>query len=100
MTDEIERLYYSIGECAEMIGVEQTATIRFWEQTFNVFPAHRSRKGDRKYTVPEIALLKVIAQACKELKLTTVKRLLDEGGEERLQEVVDSLKRKDAALEN
>lgn len=94
---QIERLYYSIGEAAEMIGVEHTSAIRFWEQEFQLIPV-RNRKGNRKYTVDEISLMKVISEAVKELKLTTVKRLLNEGGEERLQEVLNVLakKKKDA----
>lgn len=98
MTDEVERLYYKIGEVAEMIDVENTSLIRFWESELDLRGPHRSRKGDRRYTVPEIAFLRTIREASRDLHLTTIKRLLKEGGEERLQEVVDSLKRKEDDL--
>lgn len=92
MTDEVERLYYQIGDAADMLHVAPSA-IRFWEKEFEL-DCHRNRKGDRRYTVPEVAFLKLISEAVEDLKIETVKRLLKEGGEERLQEVVDKLKEK------
>lgn len=87
---EIEKLYYSIGEVAEMIGVDNTSKIRFWEMELEI-DGKRNRRGERSYTVDEIALLALIRKAAVDLAIASIKRLLDEGGHDRLEEVVNTL---------
>ena len=41
---EIEKLYYSIGEVAEMFNVAPSL-IRFWESEFEVIQPKKNRKG-------------------------------------------------------
>lgn len=96
---DIERLYYNIGDVREMIGADATSQIRFWEDEFHL-ETKRGHSGNRKYTMEDIALLKLIKQAVKDLHIATVRRLLFEGGEARLQEVVDSLAKKKAHAAN
>ena len=43
---EPERLYYSIGEIAEMFKVN-TSLIRFWENEFEILQPKKNKKGNR-----------------------------------------------------
>ena len=45
-----EKLYYSIGEVAEILG-ESTSLVRFWSDSFPEFVRpERNKKGNRKFT--------------------------------------------------
>ena len=56
----MERLYYSIGEAAQVIG-ESTSLVRYWTNEFDRhFNVKRSSRGDRKYTAEDIDTLKQI----------------------------------------
>lgn len=45
-----EKLYYSIGEVAAILG-ESTSLVRFWSDTFSDFVRpERNRKGNRRFT--------------------------------------------------
>lgn len=56
----MEKLYYSIGEAAEIIG-ESTSLVRYWSNEFDKhFKLTRSSRGDRKYTAEDIDTLKQI----------------------------------------
>lgn len=56
----MEKLYYSIGEVAEILG-ESTSLVRYWSNEFSShFKLKRSAKGDRKYTAGDIETLKQI----------------------------------------
>ena len=56
----MEKLYYSIGEAAEIIG-ENTSLVRYWSNEFaKHFKLTRSSRGDRKYTAEDIETLKQI----------------------------------------
>jgi DNA-binding transcriptional MerR regulator len=61
----VERLYWSIGEVAEEMGVN-TSLIRHWEKEFGMIRPKRTGRGDRQYTRKEIALLKRIQELVKE----------------------------------
>ena len=43
VAEESLKLYYSIGEVAEMFGVN-TSLIRFWEKEFDVIKPHKNKK--------------------------------------------------------
>ena len=45
------KVYYSIGEVADMFGVN-TSLIRFWEKEFDVIKPHKNKKGNRQFTPP------------------------------------------------
>ena len=62
---EVKKLYYSIGEVADMLGVSQSL-LRFWEKEFDNIKPRKNKKGDRLYTDKEIDKLKVIYHYVKE----------------------------------
>jgi DNA-binding transcriptional MerR regulator len=50
---KLTKLYYSIGEVAEMFNVN-TSLIRFWEKEFSIIQPKKSKKGNRMFTVKDI----------------------------------------------
>lgn len=52
--NELTKLYYSIGEVAKMLNVN-ASLLRFWEKEFNIQIAKKNKKGNRLYSVKEIA---------------------------------------------
>ncbi|HBG23635.1 MAG: MerR family transcriptional regulator [Bacteroidetes bacterium GWF2_41_61] len=106
---KIEKLYYTIGEVAEILG-ENTSLVRFWAQKFPEYikPA-RNKKGNRLFTADDVTNFRLIHYLVKERGMTlegASKRLKDNksgvdrrvdvveilsGIKERLKEVSDSL---------
>ena len=77
---KIEKLYYTIGEVAELLD-ESTSLVRFWAQKFPEFikPA-RNKKGNRLFTADDVANFKVIYHLVKERGMTldgALKRMKD-----------------------
>ncbi len=62
---EIEKIYYPIGEVAQMLKVS-TSLIRFWEKEFDILKPRKNRKGDRLFTKKDIENLKIIFHLVKE----------------------------------
>jgi DNA-binding transcriptional MerR regulator len=62
---KIEKLYYSIGEVAELFEVNPSL-IRFWEKEFDVLKPKKNRKGDRMFTQVDIGQLRLIYHLVKE----------------------------------
>lgn len=62
---EIKKLYYTIGEVAEMFDVN-TSLIRFWEKEFEVLKPKKNKKGNRLFTEEDLVNLKVIYSLVKE----------------------------------
>ena len=62
---EPERLYYSIGEIAEMFKVN-TSLIRFWENEFEILQPKKNKKGNRLFTPEDLSNLKIIFHLVKE----------------------------------
>lgn len=65
----LTKLYYSIGELAEMYEVNQSL-IRYWEKEFTEFNPGKNRNGVRKYTKKDIELFDQIFQLIKVKGLT------------------------------
>ena len=65
----IEKLYWSIGEVAEQLGVN-TSLIRYWEKEFGTLKPKRTDKGDRLYTKKDIEQLQRIQHLVKEQGFT------------------------------
>ena len=88
------KLYYSISEVAEEIGVSETL-LRFWEKEFPELKPKRAGRGIRQYTKEDIAQLRLIYHLVKERGMTLTgarKRLKDNReGTERNFELVDRL---------
>lgn len=49
----INKLYYSIGEVADMFEVN-TSLIRFWEKEFSIIRPKKNKKGNRLFTPKDI----------------------------------------------
>lgn len=91
---KIEKLYYPIGEVAEMFGVT-TSLLRYWEKEFDILKPRKNRKGNRLFTKVDLENLKIIYHLVKEkgytlegakMKLKTGKEDLQEN-----QKIIDSL---------
>ncbi|WP_320052214.1 MerR family transcriptional regulator [uncultured Acetobacteroides sp.] len=91
---KVEKLFYSIGEVSEMLGVNPSL-IRFWEKNFTIIKPQKNKKGNRLFTVKDIETLKLIYHLVKEKGMTlegAQKRLKDnKEGEDRSFEVIDRL---------
>lgn len=79
----VEKLYYSIGEVAEMLNVP-VSTVRFWENEFDVLKPMKNKKGNRMFTPSDIKNLKIIHHLLREegMTLAGVKRKLSGKWEE------------------
>lgn len=62
---ELTKLYYSIGEVAEMFDVN-TSLIRFWEKEFSAIKPKKNNKGNRLFTVKDIVTIDRIYELVKE----------------------------------
>jgi len=80
---KVEKLYYPIGEVAEMLG-EPISTIRFWENEFDVLKPMKNKKGNRLFTPSDIKNLKIIHHLLKDegMTLSGAKKRLSEKWEE------------------
>lgn len=66
---EIEKLYFSIGEVAEMFSVAPSL-IRFWESEFDIIKPKKNRKGNRQFTKEDIDSVRTIYHLVKEKGFT------------------------------
>jgi DNA-binding transcriptional MerR regulator len=66
---EIEKLYFSIGEVAEMFSVAPSL-IRFWESEFDIIKPKKNRKGNRQFTKEDIDNVRTIYHLVKEKGFT------------------------------
>lgn len=98
---KIEKLYYSIGEVADMFKVN-TSLIRYWEKEFDIIKPKKNKKGNRFFTQNDIENFHLIFHLVKERGMTLkgAKQKLKENKEDtennftvvsRLQEIKDLL---------
>ena len=78
----IEKLYYSIGEVAEMFEVN-VSLIRFWEKEFDILKPKKNKKGNRMFSAKDLDNLKIIYHLVKERGYTL------EGAKKKLKENKD-----------
>jgi DNA-binding transcriptional MerR regulator len=64
-----EKLYYTIGEVAEMFAVN-ASLIRFWEKEFDAIRPTKNKKGNRLFTATDIKTFKTIHNLVKERGFT------------------------------
>ena len=64
-----EKLFYSMGEVAEMFDVN-ASLIRHWESQFSVIRPKRNKKGNRLFSPQDVENLKVIYHLVKERGMT------------------------------
>ena len=65
----IEKLYYSIGEVADMFEVN-ISLLRFWEKEFDILKPKKNKKGLRKYTQKDIEIIEKIYHLLKKQGFT------------------------------
>ena len=76
---EIEKLFYPIGEVAQMFDVS-VSSIRYWEKEFNILKPKKNKKGNRMFTKKDIENLRIIYHLTKERGFTL------EGAKKKLRE--------------
>ena len=67
--DKLTKLYYSIGEVAELFDVSKSL-IRYWETEFSFLDPKKNKKGDRRFTKENIRQLQIIHHLVKERGFT------------------------------
>jgi DNA-binding transcriptional MerR regulator len=65
----IEKLFYPIGEVAQMYNVN-VSLIRFWENKFDILKPKKNKKGNRMFTKTDLENLDVIFHLVKERGFT------------------------------
>lgn len=66
---QTDKLFYAIGEVAEMFDVN-TSLIRFWEKEFDIITPRKNAKGNRLFTNKDIQNFKLIFHLVKEQGMT------------------------------
>lgn len=89
--EELKKRYYSISEVAAMFEVS-TSLIRFWENEFEVLKPHKNAKGDRRFTLDNIAQMRQIYHLVKERGFTL------QGAKQELRNLHDTGKKKAEVL--
>lgn len=64
-----EKIYYSMGEVAEMFDVNQSL-LRHWESKFDCLRPHKNKRGNRMFSAEDIEKLKQIYHLVKERGMT------------------------------
>jgi DNA-binding transcriptional MerR regulator len=93
---KIEKIYYTIGEVAELFEVNPSL-IRFWETEFDILNPQKNKKGNRLFTKKDLNNIRIIYHLVKEKGYTL------QGARERIKgnkedvekqvEIIDSLER-------
>jgi DNA-binding transcriptional MerR regulator len=80
---KVEKLYYSIGEVADMLDVP-VSTVRFWENEFEILKPMKNKKGNRLFTPADIKNLRIIHRLVREegMTLTGARKKLSERWDE------------------
>ncbi len=78
-----DKLYYKIGEVAQLIGV-RTSVLRFWESEFSFLKPEKSTTGQRLYTQKEVELIQEVKRLLYTEKYTLegVKKRLTRRGKQ------------------
>ena len=98
-----DKLFYSMGEVAEMFDVN-ASLIRHWESQFSVIRPKRNKKGNRLFSPRDVENLKLIYHLVKERGMTlegakkALRQQPAEGGMERDAELMERLQRIRALL--
>ena len=94
-TDKELKLYYSIGEVADMFGVNQSL-LRFWEKEFPQISPNTPGRGIRQYRKEDVETIGLIYHLVKEkgMTLTGARQRLKDNKEATIRnyEIVNRLK--------
>ena len=88
-----EKLYYKIGEVAEIAGV-RTSVLRFWETEFTFLNPVKSSSGQRLYSKNEVDLVLQVKHLLYEEKFTiegVKKRITSKGKVSGKEELLGSI---------
>jgi DNA-binding transcriptional MerR regulator len=99
---DLTKLYYSIGEVAEMFEVSNSL-IRYWETEFKLLKPSKNKKGDRRFMVKDIWALEKIYTLVKERGFTlegAKKELKSKSKADNSAEVISKLKKTKSKLED
>jgi DNA-binding transcriptional MerR regulator len=92
----IKKVYYSIGEVADLFNVNRSL-IRFWEKEFSIIRPKKNKKGNRFFTKKDIENFKIIFHLVKERGYTLdgAKKKLRENKHDTIRniEIVNELKK-------
>ncbi len=66
---KIEKYFFSIGEVADMFGVNPSL-IRFWEKEFSNIKPQKNNKGNRMYTKEAIEEIRIVYHLVKDRGMT------------------------------
>ena len=66
---KVEKLFYSIGEVADIFNVN-TSLIRYWEREFDIIKPKKNKKGNRLFTQDDIDNFHIIYHLVKERGMT------------------------------
>ncbi len=66
---DIEKLYYTIGEVAEILNLN-TSQIRFWHKHFDTIKPHKNKNGNRMFTSKDIEAIRKINELINEKGFT------------------------------
>ena len=90
-----EKLFYKIGEVAEMFKVN-VSLIRIWEKEFDILKPKKNKKGNRLFTKKDLDNVNIIFHLVKERGFTLegAKQKLKENKEDTINniEIVNNLK--------
>ncbi len=98
-----DKLFYSMGEVAEMFDVN-TSLIRHWESQFSILRPKRNKKGNRLFSPEDVENLKMIYHLVKERGMTlegakkALRKAPAESGVDRDTELMERLQRIRALL--
>ena len=98
-----DKLFYSMGEVAEMFDVN-TSLIRHWESQFSILRPKRNKKGNRLFSLEDVENLKMIYHLVKERGMTlegakkALRKAPSESGVDRDAELMERLQRIRALL--
>jgi DNA-binding transcriptional MerR regulator len=67
--DVPDKLYFKIGEVAQLVGV-RTSVLRFWETEFVFLKPEKSSTGQRLYNQKEVALIQEVKRLLYTEKFT------------------------------
>lgn len=66
---EIKKVYYTMGEVAEMFDVNQSL-IRYWDKEFSILKPEKSKKGNRLFRPKDVEAFRLIYHLTKEKGMT------------------------------
>lgn len=80
------KLYYNIGEVAELLNVNESL-LRFWEREVDLIAPKKSKGGTRQYTKEDIETIRIFYHLVKERGMTL------QGARNKLKTNKDSIER-------